>query len=546
MENGVAPVSTLIVSKTDPVHESNAMNEFIKRYAGVILGVLSGFDRLLFRGSMRHLSYVDGFFKFLNWKRIKLVEFEAFCSRVTSSVQAAAERLAKDVGCPSLYVRSAQASKEELARQQAERTGPRGPHGLVCVLRCVEPCLSYELHRNAQTKQLDLQLTQRKCLHYYFYFQHPQFGWMHIRIQSWLPLTVRVCLNGREWLARQMAAAGLSFVQQENCFVQLSDFQQAQTLADAQLRTDWVAMLRELLAIVHPPQDVLYPDGWPYYWSAEQTEWATDVLFRSPADLQKCYPHFLRHTAFDVACADVLRFLGRKLRASGEIRENFSGEVQSTLKSRPEGTRIKHQFHANWLKMYDKRGVILRTETTINNTREFKTYRTAETDPKGTPTWRPMRKGVADLYRRAEVSQAANNRYLQELAAVESAETLGETAAPVCHRVQWHHRTVRALNPLGADAPLLEIISRAEFAINGFRNADLRQLLYGHAPPGSATAKKQAAATTRQLRLLRAHGLIQKVPRTHRYTVTNQGATIITALLAARRSSTANQIQLSV
>lgn len=545
MKNGVAPVSTVTVNQTSPVHECNAMNEFITRYAGVVLGVLSGFDRLLFRGSMRHLSYVDGFFKFLNWKGIKLVEFEAFCLRVTKSVQAAAERLAKGADCPSLYVRSAQASKEALARRLAETSSRRGPHGLVCVLRCVEPCLSYEIHRNAETKQLDLQLTQRKCLHYYFYFQHPQFGWMHIRIQSWLPLTVRVCLNGREWLSRQMAEAGIGFVQQENCFVQISDFQKAQELADAQLCTGWVATLNELLAVVHPPQAELYPEGWPYYWSAEQTEWATDVLFRTPEDLQKCYPHFLRHTAFDVSCADVLRFLGRRVNVTGEIPANFSGDVHSTLRSRPEGTRIKHQLNANWLKMYDKRGVILRTETTINNPKEFKAYRTAETDPEGTPTWRIMRKGVADLHRRAEVSQAANNRYLQQLAAVESPETVGETTAPVCRRVQWHNRSVRALNPLGADAQLLEVISRAEFAINGFRNADLRQSLYGHAAPGSPEAKKQAAATTRQLRLLRAHGLIQKVPHTHRYTVTAKGVTIVTALLATRRSSAAKHTQLS-
>jgi len=237
------------------------MNEFITRYAGVILGVLSGFDRLLFRGSIRHLSYVDGLFKFLNWKGIKLVEFKPFCESVTEGVQRSADRLAKDAGCPSRYINSGLISKDEVARREAERSIARGPQGLVCVLRCVEPCQSYELHQNAETRRLELQLVPRKCLHYYFYFQHPQFGWMHIRIQSWLPLMVRVCINGREWLARQMTQAGIEFVQEDNCFVQVSDFAKAQELALAQLQTAWGPALNDLLALVHPPQTQLFPEG---------------------------------------------------------------------------------------------------------------------------------------------------------------------------------------------------------------------------------------------------------------------------------------------
>lgn len=522
------------------------MQQFIKRYAGVILGVLSGFDRLLFRGSMRNLSYVDGLFKFLNWKKVKLVEFEKFCGKVTHGVQAAAEKTAKEVGCPFEYVGSSSASKEELARWHLGRTGARGPLGLVCVLRCVESCWSYELHRNAESKHLEPRSAQRKCLHYYFYFQHPQFGWMHIRIQSWLPLMVRICLNGREWLARQMTDAGIDFVQQNNCFVQIGDFDQAQKMANLQLRTAWVPMLDELLALVHPPQADFYPEGWPYYWTAEQTEWATDVLFKTPGDLQQSYPHFLRHMAFDVSTADVLRFLGRKVNQNGEIPARFAGEVQSTLKSRPEGTRIKHQLNANWLKMYDKQGILLRVETTINNPHEFKAFRTAESDPDAEPEWRIMRKGVADLHRRAEVSQAANNRYLQTLAAVQSPETFADTVAPICRRVRWHNRSARALNPLADDdALLLESVSRGEFALNGFRNGDIRKLLYNETAPSAAEIKKHSAAVTRKLQLLRAHGLIQKVPKTQRYTVTPKGVTIITSLHVARRSAAVNHTHLS-
>jgi hypothetical protein len=97
---------------------------------------------------------------------------------------------------------------------------------------------------------------------------------------------------------------------------------------------------------------------------------------------------------------------------------------------------------------------------------------------------------------------------------------------------------VRALNPLAAaDAALLEAVSRREFLINGLRNRDLRRLLYGEQAAAGAEQRRQSAAVTRQLRLLRAHHLIHKVPKTHRYVVSASGRQAITALLAARNAS---------
>src|SRR3954454_2688313 len=107
-------------------------------------------------------------------------------------------------------------------------------------------------------------------------------------------------------------------------------------------------------------------------------------------------------------------------------------------------------------------------------------------------------------------------------------------AAPVARP-----RRVRALNPLApGDAALLEAVSRHEFLINGLRNRDLRRLLYGDKEAPAAEQRRQSAAITRQLRRLRGHGLIHKVPKTHRYVVSEAGRRAITALLAARNAST--------
>jgi hypothetical protein len=159
-------------------------------------------------------------------------------------------------------------------------------------------------------------------------------------------------------------------------------------------------------------------------------------------------------------------------------------------------------------------------------------------DPEGRPQWRILRRSVADLHRRAEISRAACKRHLEALAAVRVPWPLGQEASRVCRRVKRNGRGYRALNPLAAaDAALLSAVNRGEFVLQGFRNCDIRQLLHGHVGHG-VKACRLMARVGRQLALLRAHQLIKKVPRTHRYVVTKKGRQIITALLAARNANT--------
>jgi hypothetical protein len=213
--------------------------------------------------------------------------------------------------------------------------------------------------------------------------------------------------------------------------------------------------------------------------------------------------------------------------------------VVSDLKRRVEGTRIKHRLNGNWIKMYDKQGSVLRVETVINQTRDMKVYRTKEGDEGGAKSWQRLRKGVADIQRRAEISQAANERYVEALATVDDSRSLAELAETVCEAVTWQGKRARGLNPLAKeDARLLEAVNRGEFAINGFRNRDLRNLLFTK-PKDKTHERRQSAAITRKLRLLRAHGLIHKVPKTHRYQLSPLGAEVINALLTARQASTA-------
>jgi hypothetical protein len=519
------------------------MHEFVQRHAPSVIGMLSGFDRLLFRGTLRRIANAAGLSSFLRYTGVLLKDFAAHAEALTEQVKAASVGVAEAAGRPVQYLPDPSVRKEDLARGIAKRDGiDAGP---VCVFSAVGPCWSFEAHRDRAAKRLALQARRRRrCLHLYHYSIHPQLGFLHARVQTWLPFTVSVCVNGREWLGRQTDAAGLGYRRRENCFVDLADVGRAQALMDGQLTTGWKGVLDGTAAAAHPAHAALFgpTSGYPidHYWSVQQSEWATDVMFRSPKLLSDLYPRLIRQGMETMGSRDVLRFPGKAVPEGRNAHPRFAGEVVSDLKERPEGMRLKHAVNGNSVKVYDKQGSVLRVETTINQTREFKVFRGTEAEP-DKRQWRKLRKGVADLHRRAEVSRASNERYLASMAAVERAATVGESLAPLCRAVTRDGVRARALRPFDAgDTKLLAAVGRGEFAVNGFRNRDVRDLLLAGEddPKDAAARRRRSGQVTRKLRLLRAHGVIKKVPRTHRYLLTDKGKTLITLLSAAKDADT--------
>ena len=517
------------MNNQSPLCARGVPESFLGRFGSQVSGVLSGFDRLRFRATLRILFVPAILGNYLNACHVLLKDFKTYALGVRARVKAAAYASAKAAGRPDLYLPSPEISKEEKARQIAQTDGVKD--GLIALFSATEPCWSYSVRGDKATRRLRLALELRKCTHFYHYFMHPDFGQVSVRVQSWFPFAVDVCLNGREWLARQMDRAGLTYEQRDNCFAWVSDPGRAQELLDQQLRTDWTGVLQPLLEKAHPLHAELgRPLGQSYYWSASQTEFATDVMFKDAATLAGVYPALVHHGIRTFGGEDVLRFWGR---ARPDL---CAGEVKSTRKRRVEGVRLKHELRGNSIKMYDKQGSVLRVETTIVRPEEFKVYRGAQGGPPEKKDWKQMRRSVADLARRAEVSAAANERYLTALASTAQTIPLKNAAVEVCRRRRVEGRSYRALNPWAPeDARLLEVVSRAEFTINGFRNRDVRSDLFGKTGT-EAEERRRAAKVSRQLGLLKAHGLIAKVGRTHRWKMTEKGRRTVTALLSAREA----------
>ena len=499
------------------------MKRFLERHSGRITGTLSGFDRVLFRGTLRSIAYVSGLEVFLYSQHVLFKDFGSYAESLSQRIIEQAKRTASKWERPYQYLQSSKTSKEELALQIMERDGIK--QGLVAVFACVEPCQSFDLKKDKVSKHLLLVSKERKCLHLYFYYLDREFGLMHIRLQTWLPFTIQVCLNGREWLARQMDRAGISYTKGDNCFTYIADLKRAQQLMDRLTERHWGRFLDALAQKVNPwihPRTGL--DVRSYYWSVRQGEYATDVMFRSAAKLAEIYPLLLRHAMFEFGSEEVMRFLQRR------TNQRFAGEASSDLQRRIEGIRVKHRVEENSIKMYDKQGSVLRIETTINNPRRFKVHRNGITRGKKVMKWLPMRKGIADIRRRVELSRAANGRYLDALSVV-GLETpsyrLLDRVSQVVKKVRRRFRALRPISP--DDASLFQAILHGEHSLQGFRNRDLRKTL------ADSDSRNNSARVSRLLALLRAHKLIYKVFQTNYYRVTRKGHQVMATALKFRQ-----------
>lgn len=500
------------------------MKDFFAKHNQNILGVLSGFDRLIFRGCIRPLMYEVGMAAYLNLRGVLLKEFKDCAIHFSSELKTATERYAKDSGRPFLYLQGAGESKEQKARELADKD--RIKEGLICVFSALEPCYSYKVVGNRAEQKLQIKSYKTKCLHLYQYWQDPRFGLMHGRIQSWYPYNVQFYLNGKEWLKNQMIQKGLSYKKSDNCFTWISDMAAANRLAQNQLRHDWPQTLGSFIKTLNPLHEELFPMGYDYYWTLAQSEWATDILFKDEQSLSAIYPDLLHHWMTTFQAKDVMRFLGKKLTLAEHINGKFKGEVISNIKQRPEGVRVKHAVKTNSVKVYNKAGSVLRVETTINKPNEFKSYRPQQST--GELLWQPMRKSIYDIKRRAEVSQKVNERQVEALASAQVGEKFSAIIDAVVSPIKKADLRIRGLSPFAKDKDLLDVISNGAFQLNGFRNRDVRESLLKSATGDDV--KKNSAKVSRMLRMLRHHGVIKKIPKTHRYMLTQKGIELISAV----------------
>jgi hypothetical protein len=376
----------------------------------------------------------------------------------------------------------------------------------VHILSAMEQCEAYQPWHDKRTGKTFVKRTQGKCLHYYFYFIDEELGSCYLRVPTSCPFRLQFYCNGHHWLASQLQQHGITFEQHDNAFLKIADFDQANQFA-AQLSIEHLHLKLDRLARQYCPAVTLL--GLEYRWSIMQAEYATDLVFKDQRTLQAFYPLLLEALIQAVKPADVATFLGRKLHG------NYQGEMGSRFNVRWLGRRIKHQMGSVTIKLYDKFQIILRIEVTVNDVSFFKQFRQVHhRDGTATSQWAPMKKTIYSLPALREVLLAANRRYLQFISEVETPEVgvdklhqLAETQVDNDHRYKGFNLFCEE------DSSLFRLLLRGEFAISGFTNKNLRQLLPHH----------NSGQITRLLKRLRVHGLIKKVGQRYKYYLTDCG-----------------------
>lgn len=499
---------------------------FAARFASLISWVLSCFDRVIFKGHLP-ISRSGEFEKFVDYVlKIRRAHFmkvvgPKWSERLVEYAKRFAEKHGRFFEQPSGKVDKDGWAKELLRISPVEE-------GLIGILCVMEACPTFKLAYAEGKPYFRSRMVPQRVLYYYFIDR--DLGLMHIRLQTWAPFTCQVYANGHDYVARQLKKKGISFKQVDNAFVELADPTAAQRSADRFAKLRWPMILERYSRQVNP---LLHDElkGMTHYWVVDQAEYATDVCFTSKHALAGLFLRLLEFALLTFSPKKIFSYLGRKW------HEQFNGEVQTHYKSvREPGACLKHFMKGNWLKMYDKLGLMLRVETVINQPGEFKVLRECQhRDGSKTMGWFAMCKGVGNLHHYQRHALACNQRYLDALAAVDDPTPAYDDLKQLTERQRNQGRSYAGFNPARQEeACLFAAVLAGDHIAHGFRNKDIRTAIYA-GYPSAPSARRQSAAVGRLLKRLHVRGLVIKVPRTRRWRVTEQGRRTLSDVLRTYR-----------
>ncbi len=492
------------------------MNPFVERYQGSIRGVLSCFDRVIITGTLPDICHARAMAGYLSYHKIRLFDFPRWAEPLREELRENAEQIAAEAGLQIEFIRKLKAFRKEARIKQI--LAERGDQpGLVHIFSAMEACPSFQPWHDKSSHHTFLKSTSGKCLHYYFYFIDEQFGLCYVRVPTWAPFRLQIYFNGHSWLARQLLQAGVAFEMLDNAFAFIADPAKAQELAD----TLSAPMLHERLALwAQRFCPVLRHFRSGYHWSFMQAEYATDVVFRRQAEFQPLYEAIVRTAVHVIKAEHVATFLGRKLTGA------YQGELGNDFSTRIQGTRIRHHMGPASIKLYDKFALIARVECTVNDVSFFKHHRYVE-QRNGQRVFKlaPLRKSIYSLKDLRQVMRAANDRYLAFMACLDNPDAGQKAIAKMAAPAKTKGRSFRGFNLfLNPDYQLFLTLGRGQWAISGFRAADLRAHIEGLTPGRSSYILKR----------LRTHGLIKKVAHTYKYYLTTLGRRVLVTALVIR------------
>jgi len=400
------------------------MDTLLNRFSTKVNSVITGFDRIVFKGIVRPIVHSDGMESFLRARKVLNKDFKSYVAAQSQAIVSAAEQTAKEQsGHGIVYIPSLNERKEALAKKRQEETGIK--EGLIGVWSCVESCHTFKSKFDKTKTYPSLSFEHSKCKHLYYYFDDPVYGSMSVRLQTWAPYEIQVALNGREWLKRSLDAASCGYMAKGNKFLHIDDYGLAQGLLDEQAGTDFGRVLNGFLPTVFPVMPEVLGKGLSYYWTVWQSEIAKDYIFNDSKTLAALMDDFQLHAMITGNGERIMKYFGSPTRADGRPFKDKDPEILSRTKNWYDGMRVRHWNGSNSVKLYNEHNV-LRFEMTMNDPSRFKIYRNTENQYEGDPKkFLQMRKSVLDMEDRANVSKTIIDRFTENMAGLKDQTRLG-------------------------------------------------------------------------------------------------------------------------
>ena len=503
---------------------------FVAKFASLILWKLSCFDRVIFKGHLP-FSYAAKFEAFVDYvlkmRRADFMEIvaPAWSEPLVEHAKAFAAKFGR------LYeYHQGDIDKDAWAKEQ--RHQPSLNHGRIGVLCVMEACPTFKLARaEGRPCFVSKKIPQRVR---YYYFWDKDLGLMHVRLQTWAPFTCQIYVNGHDYVMQKLTQRGIRFAKIDNAFVQLDDPKEAQHIANRFAKLPWPKILERYARLVNPllPKELKQMS---HYGVIDQAEFSTDLLFTSKHALGGLFARLLEFALLTFSPKKIYQYLGRKW------HERFDGELATGYKTEREpGSCIKHFMKKNWLKMYDKLGLLVRVETVINQPGEFKVFRACQhRDGSTSKGWFPMGKGVGNMHHDQRHALACNQRYLEALAPVDDPTPGYDDLKTLTEPKREQGRSYAGFNPARAEeVRWFAAVLAGDHIGKGFRNKDIRLALYDGVKE-QRRRQRQSAAIGRMLNRLHVRGLVKKVPRTRLWRMTDRGRAILgDTLRTYRRYST--------
>jgi hypothetical protein len=470
---------------------------------------LEGIDRLYLNAYMPSLQTGAGFAYFLQTQLGVRVPSTAMVAPMTQRFVEAIERLAQTNRLDLVTFHKGQ-RKDDVAQEYLARFP--GEEGVLFIGKAQEKASVFrtEKRRGADGRRYPWIIRSTAMVnHYYVYLVDRDFGPLFIKFCSYFPYAVKLCLNGHEWLKRQLTRRGIAYQPLDNGIRSSPHAARVQQIASDLDAAKIEALFRKWLRrLPHPFTAAQRAAGYRYHLSILQAEFSLTQVLDRPLTGRCFFEEVIREN-LDLGRPDQVQLIFDR-----RIHRRTPGSFRTRVLTNGVVPSLHVQYKKSKVKQYHKEGQALRTETTINDTYDFEIGRS-----------------LSNLPALREIGFTANRRLLRAESLSHDCLIGEDRLDAVTQPVVVH--TQRAAGLRFGDRRVLALMqSLCLFALNpiGFRHRDVRvhvaQLL------GRDSDDYAGTQMTYDLRRLRLHGLIERVTHSHRYRLTTLGAQ--TAVLYVR------------